>query len=174
MIAGAFAPEAEDLLERGVLGLVGEGISTQTLDAEDVSEAVGVARLGFALREFEGRWTKVPLSAPAETLVTEAERIFESSASPESCLVELLCDVVRYGYCGGAEAAIDEIPGPLRAARGDVFAAAIDRYEDAVMPAASREVPGLLHLGYLLHRVVEVRADSFVAGRRTEDGDGCR
>ena len=172
--AGAFALEAEDLLERGALGLVGEGSAPRTPDAEDVSEAVGVARLGFALREFEGRWTKVPPSASDEPLVTESERIFESSASPESCLVELLCDVVRYGYCGGAEAAIDAIPGPLRAARGDVFAAAIERHEDAMMASASCEMPGLLHLGYLLHRVIEVRADSLVAGRTTKDGDGRR
>jgi hypothetical protein len=172
--AGAFALEAEALLERGALGLLGEGIATQTPDAEDVSEAVGLARLGFALRDSEGRWTNVPLSASAETLVTEAEQIFESSASPESCLVELLCDVVRYGYCGGAEAAIDEIPGPLRAARSDVFVAAIDRYEDATAAAVSREVAGLLHLGYLLHRVIEVRADTLVASRITKDGDGCR
>lgn len=168
---GSFEPEIEDLLERGALWVLDEGVAH---DEDQVSEAVAAARLGFALREFERRWGSSTHSRPGGALLTEADRVQSDASSAGSSLLELLRDVIRYGYCGGAEVLADEISGVPCAVRGDVFAAAIERCDGGERVAAMREVPGLLHLGYLLRWMLEVRPGRFRVDLAVGDGDGCR
>ena len=155
-------PVVEPLLERGALGILRLAAFGSAATEDEETQAVASARLGFVLRALEAALSRAPRPDRSDAFLAEVDRRCERSASPAAGAVEFLIDVVRYGYCGGAEAVIGRIEGEPAQARTEVFAAAVERCCDGEVSATLAEVvPGLVHLGYLLHRIFELRSGWF-------------
>ena len=155
-------PVLEPLLERCALGVLRLAAYGSVVTEDEETQAVASARLGFVLRELEAALSGAPRPDRSDAFIAEVDRRCERSALPAASAVEFLIDVVRYGYCGGAEAVISRIEGESAQARMEVFAAAVERCcDDEVSATLAEVVPGLLHLGYLLHRIFELRPGWF-------------
>lgn len=165
-----FEPVAEGLLEIGTLGAL-DLASFDALPDDDTDVAmVANARFGYALRNSECQLVDGALrELRDDPLIAE----LDLRVSPRE-VSQLLCDVIRYGYCGGAGRLVQAMPGTTPEARTAAFDAWTDDSPSDDPYTGKYATLALVQYGYLLHRVFEVRSDRIRGGRSPlrHDGNG--
>ena len=140
--------DVELMLDAGLSRVLGE--DALRLDGDAAAIAVADARLGYALRRLERRH---PGQADGtDPFSQEAVALDQSGSIPG-----FVADVVRYGYCGGAVAAIARMPGATGALRTTAFAEWSERRRRAQPSRSDEDVLALVRYGYLIRRVLELR-----------------
>ena len=157
-----FEASIEALLEAGVPLALGAPDGRTFLESDDGAVASADARLGFALRRREQRVTP-SRAGLRDAFSTEAASLERLEAFPD-----FVSDVVRYGYCGGADAAIASVPGPDPAVRAAALSECVERRCGDTPHRTEDEIRALVRYGYLLHRALELRSDTALL---VDDGD---
>lgn len=154
-----FAPLAERLLESGAPAVLGIGVETALPSGDAESLAAGSARFGYALRGFEFlRLADARQNRPADPLAREVVALGPDVEG----IPALVADVVRYGYCGGAEALLRVMPGAPAAIRTAALDVWTDRF-GSLGALDGRQAFSLAVYGYLTHRACELRPDLLLA-----------
>ena len=147
--ADGLEPALDELIDAGVPCVLGR--SGAWLDSDDGAMSSADARLGFSLRRYEHS---------ARAARESSHDAFSSEATAPGRLEDLpvlVADVVRYGYCGGARAALAGVPGASRELKDAALRGWVDRRFDATPHRAVEEILALARYGYLLRRALELR-----------------
>lgn len=143
-----FGSDVELMLDAGLARVL--GADSLHLDVDAGAIAVADARIGYALRRLElpdrGRADGV------DPFSQEAVALDQPGSIPG-----FVADVIRYGYCGGAVAAITRMPGADDALRETVFAEWSEERRRDQPGRSAEDVLSLVHYGYLVRRVLELR-----------------
>ena len=146
-----FGSDIELMLDAGASLVLGD--DGRHFDADARAMAVADARFGYALR-----W----LERQAPTPVDVADPFSQESVAPDrlGSVPVFVGDVVRYGYCGGAAAAIARIPGASKGRRTTVFDEWSERRRQAQPDRSDDDILALVRYGYLVRRVLELRGSA--------------
>ena len=160
-----FGSDVELMLDAGCTLVL--GVDSVRLDLDAGAIAVADARLGYALRRLERRDSGRADGVDPFSLEVVA-------LDQPGSIAGFVADVVRYGYCGGAVAAIAQVPGATDALRTTVFAEWSEQRRRAQPGRSDEDVLALVRFGYLIRRVLELRgcpAASYSAVPRSRGGD---
>jgi hypothetical protein len=120
--------------------------------------AVAAARFGYALRNRECALIEGARQQGDDAcLAVELDRRARGTRCSDEEVVDLLTDVIRYGYCGGAAALLELVPGTANHARVAALEAAAERFNGGLAEDGDYPALALIHYGYLLHRVLELQ-----------------
>lgn len=153
-----FEPIAEQILQIGTLRMLGLD-SWDVLGGDTPAATVSNARFGYALRNAECQHIPPVEAELSDDLLLAAvdESGFGPYGDSRLWLPELIHEVIANGKCGGANATFDRLPGVSPQMRREAFAAWGERWPSDDPYTGRRITEQLVTLGYLLHRVREMR-----------------